>query len=31
MGDIVYNGQWFTPLREAICAFTDDLQEDRHR
>ena len=25
--DIVYNGQWFTPLREAISAFTDDLQK----
>ena len=27
MGDLVYNGQWFTPLREAISAFTDDLQK----
>ena len=27
MGEIVYNGQWFTPLREAICAFTDQLQK----
>ena len=27
MGELVYNGQWFTPLREAICAFTDDLQK----
>ena len=27
MSDIVYNGQWYTPLREAICAFTDSLQE----
>ena len=27
MADIVYNGQWFTPLREAICAFSDKLQE----
>ena len=26
MADIVYNGQWYTPLREAICAFTDSLQ-----
>ena len=25
--DIVYNGQWFTPLREALSAFTDDLQK----
>ncbi len=27
MADIVYNGQWFTPLREAICAFVDDTQK----
>ena len=27
MGEIVYNGQWYTPLREAICAFTDELQK----
>jgi len=27
MADIVYNGQWFTPLREAICAFVDSTQE----
>ncbi|MBQ3133239.1 MAG: argininosuccinate synthase [Clostridia bacterium] len=27
MADIVYNGQWFTPLREALCAFSDKLQE----
>ena len=27
MADIVYNGQWFTPLREAICAFSYKLQE----
>lgn len=26
--DIVYNGQWFTPLREAICAFVDSTQEN---
>ena len=25
--ELVYNGQWFTPLREAISAFTDDLQK----
>ena len=25
--DRVYNGQWFTPLREALSAFTDDLQK----
>lgn len=24
--DIVYNGQWFTPLREAISAFVDSTQ-----
>ena len=27
LADIIYNGQWFTPLREAICAFTDQLQK----
>ena len=27
MGELVYNGQWFTPLREALSAFTDDLQK----
>ncbi|MEE1492432.1 MAG: argininosuccinate synthase, partial [Massilioclostridium sp.] len=25
--DIVYNGQWFTPLREALSAFVDSTQE----
>ena len=25
--DIVYNGQWFTPLREAMDAFADKLEE----
>ncbi len=25
--EIVYNGQWFTPLREAIAAFVDDTQK----
>lgn len=25
--DIVYNGQWFTPLREALSAFVDNTQE----
>ncbi|MBQ8905406.1 MAG: argininosuccinate synthase [Ruminococcus sp.] len=25
--DIVYNGQWFTPLREAMTAFVDKTQE----
>jgi len=27
LGELVYNGQWFTPLREAICAFVDKTQE----
>lgn len=25
--EIVYDGQWYTPLREAICAFVDKTQE----
>ena len=25
--ELVYNGQWFTPLREAISAFVDKIQE----
>ncbi|MEG2769926.1 MAG: argininosuccinate synthase [Oscillospiraceae bacterium] len=25
--DIVYNGQWYTPLREAISAFVDETQQ----
>lgn len=25
--ELVYNGQWFTPLRESICAFVDDTQK----
>ena len=25
--DLVYNGQWFTPLREALSAFVDKTQE----
>lgn len=25
--DIVYNGQWFTPLREALSSFVDTTQE----
>jgi argininosuccinate synthase len=25
--ELVYNGQWFTPLREALSAFTDKTQE----
>ncbi|MBE6606172.1 MAG: argininosuccinate synthase [Ruminococcaceae bacterium] len=27
-GELVYNGQWFTPLREAISAFVDKTQEN---
>lgn len=27
LADLVYNGQWFTPLREAISAFVDSTQE----
>ena len=26
-GEIVYNGQWFTPLREALSAFVDKTSE----
>lgn len=26
-GELVYNGQWFTPLREAMSAFVDKTQE----
>ncbi|MBR4346947.1 MAG: argininosuccinate synthase, partial [Oscillospiraceae bacterium] len=25
--DLVYNGQWFSPLREALSAFVDKTQE----
>ncbi|HJJ91977.1 MAG TPA: argininosuccinate synthase, partial [Methanocorpusculum sp.] len=25
--EVVYNGQWFTPLREALAAFVDKTQE----
>ena len=25
--DIVYNGQWYTPLREALSAFVDETQK----
>ena len=25
--DLVYNGQWYTPLREALSAFVDKTQE----
>ncbi|MBQ2279372.1 MAG: argininosuccinate synthase, partial [Clostridia bacterium] len=27
LGELVYNGQWFTPLRESIGAFVDDTQK----
>ena len=26
--EIVYNGQWFTPLREAMSAFVDSTQQN---
>jgi len=26
--DLVYNGQWFSPLREALSAFVDKTQEN---
>ncbi|MFW5632134.1 MAG: argininosuccinate synthase, partial [Acetivibrio ethanolgignens] len=26
-GELLYNGQWFTPLREALCAFVDSVSE----
>lgn len=26
-GELVYNGQWYTPLREALSAFVDKAQE----
>ena len=25
--DLVYNGQWYTPLREALDAFIDPTQQ----
>ena len=25
--DLIYNGKWFTPLREALSAFADKTQE----
>jgi argininosuccinate synthase len=28
LGEIVYYGQWYTPLREALCAFVDKTQEN---
>ena len=27
MAELTYNGQWFTPLREALCAFVDETQK----
>ena len=27
LGELVYNGQWFTPLRRSIDAFVDDTQK----
>ena len=27
MADVVYNGQWYTPLRKAISAFVDETQK----
>lgn len=27
-GEILYNGQWFTPLREALSAFVDKVSEN---
>ena len=29
--DLIYNGQWYTPLREALSAFVDKTQEYCHR
>ena len=26
-GELVYDGQWYSPLRKALSAFTDDLQK----
>ena len=28
LAELVYNGQWFSPLREALCAFTDEAQKN---
>ncbi|MDR0503249.1 MAG: argininosuccinate synthase [Treponema sp.] len=28
MSELIYGGFWFTPLRKALCAFTDSIQED---
>ena len=29
--ELVYNGQWFTPLREALSAFVDSTQQTVNR
>ncbi|MDR2730849.1 MAG: argininosuccinate synthase [Treponema sp.] len=28
LGELIYGGLWFTPLREAICAFIDSTQQN---
>ena len=28
MADLTYNGQWFTPLRDALSAFADKVNEN---
>ncbi|MDR0465718.1 MAG: argininosuccinate synthase [Treponema sp.] len=28
LSELIYGGQWFTPLREAICAFVDSTQQN---
>jgi len=27
LGELIYNGKWYTPLREAICAFVEETQK----
>ena len=27
LAELVYNGQWFTPLKDALCAFVDETQK----
>ncbi len=29
--ELVYNGLWFTPLREALDAFFETISRDHHR
>ena len=29
--ELVYNGQWFTPLREALTAFVNSTEQNAHR